>query len=397
MRSRFPGYYRRTDKELSRIWEDGIFVLDANVLLNLYRYSEGTREELLGVLCRIKDRLWVPRQVADEFHSNRQSVIEVQRSAYSAVQRSLSEARKEIEQKLGEMHTDPGIVEAKDLRKQVEESFQTLINEAERLQSDAAIQSIQPTDSPDDDEIWQVVVEIVGDSVGDGLSPIRMQEVLDTGPRRYESKVPPGYEDAKKPGDDKFGDLILWFETIDKAKETNKPILFVTDDRKEDWWSKSGKVSYPHPNLGNEMHRVAGVLYHMFMPLDLMKWAGPRVDQEISDEAAVEVEELEPLDDVTEASDLVDRDLFNLLIHPDYGQVIGVEDLLGGSVDPERLARLDPDGVIRRAERLERLMKEDPAEYQAKLQRLERLSWESESNPEEYIRRLERRLRKLDR
>ncbi len=37
MRAMFPGYYRRTEEELERIWDEGLFVLDANVLLNLYR------------------------------------------------------------------------------------------------------------------------------------------------------------------------------------------------------------------------------------------------------------------------------------------------------------------------------------------------------------------------
>jgi len=51
LRDQFPGYYRRTEEELQRIWEDGLFVLDANVLLNLYRYSEDTRNDLLTDLC----------------------------------------------------------------------------------------------------------------------------------------------------------------------------------------------------------------------------------------------------------------------------------------------------------------------------------------------------------
>ena len=44
MRKTFPGYYRPTEAEFRRLWDKCIFVLDANVLLNLYRYSEETRK-----------------------------------------------------------------------------------------------------------------------------------------------------------------------------------------------------------------------------------------------------------------------------------------------------------------------------------------------------------------
>jgi hypothetical protein len=40
-----------------------------------------------------------------------------------------------------------------------------------------------------------------------------------------------------------YGDLILWFQIIDYAKEKQCPIIFVTNDVKEDWWhqEKDGK------------------------------------------------------------------------------------------------------------------------------------------------------------
>jgi len=34
----------------------------------------------------------------------------------------------------------------------------------------------------------------------------------------------------------KFGDLIIWKEMIEKAKAEKRPIIFVTDDGKSDWW-----------------------------------------------------------------------------------------------------------------------------------------------------------------
>ena len=67
MRDLFASYYRPTDEDFEGLWRDAIFILDANVLLDLYRYSEGTRNQLLKLLRENKDRLWLPHQVAREY------------------------------------------------------------------------------------------------------------------------------------------------------------------------------------------------------------------------------------------------------------------------------------------------------------------------------------------
>ncbi|MFM7370860.1 MAG: PIN-like domain-containing protein, partial [Sphaerospermopsis kisseleviana] len=64
MRSVFVGYFRPKDDELSQMWSEGIFVVDANVLLNLYRYSSGTRKELEKALEAVKDRIFITHQAA---------------------------------------------------------------------------------------------------------------------------------------------------------------------------------------------------------------------------------------------------------------------------------------------------------------------------------------------
>lgn len=212
MREMFPGHYRHTDEELDRIWDEGLFVLDANVLLNLYRYSRKTREEFLGVLRGVQDRVWIPYQVAEEFLANRLGEIQMQKGRYAAVRGALTSARKDVENKMGEMHRDPGIVEAGDLRKKAERFMGELIADAEKLEREGDFRSVEATYPPEDDEIWSAVEEIFEGKVGDGLSENGRKEVIEVGPRRYETRVPPGYKDGSnksKPGDRKFGDLVL--------------------------------------------------------------------------------------------------------------------------------------------------------------------------------------------
>jgi hypothetical protein len=59
MRDIFPGHYRPTDDELKAIWKDCVFVFDANVLLNLYRYPKYTKADFIALLDQLKERVWI--------------------------------------------------------------------------------------------------------------------------------------------------------------------------------------------------------------------------------------------------------------------------------------------------------------------------------------------------
>lgn len=71
----FRGHRIPSEDELAEALRSATVVVDANVLLSLYRYNEATRDDLLDVLRRIGDRLWVPHQALREFWRNRLGVI----------------------------------------------------------------------------------------------------------------------------------------------------------------------------------------------------------------------------------------------------------------------------------------------------------------------------------
>src|SRR5205814_1021232 len=78
------------------------------------------------------------------------------------------------------------------------------------------------------------VTELFAGRVGPKPTDERLNAIRKEGEERYAKKIPPGFEDAKKGNDssDKFGDLIIWKELIDKSKTDKRPIIFVTDDGK---------------------------------------------------------------------------------------------------------------------------------------------------------------------
>src|SRR5215213_9185204 len=71
----FEGYRTPTLDDYRHVLTEGLVVPDTNVLLNLYHYNAQARGDLLAVLDRLGERLWVPQQVLLEFWRNRESAL----------------------------------------------------------------------------------------------------------------------------------------------------------------------------------------------------------------------------------------------------------------------------------------------------------------------------------
>src|SRR5713101_4591369 len=97
MKSLFPGYYRPSDAEFEEMWQKGVFAFDANMLLNIYRYTPETQKSFFHVLEQLSDRIWIPHQAAYEFQVNRLEVISVQEKAYLTIESLFSEALRKLE------------------------------------------------------------------------------------------------------------------------------------------------------------------------------------------------------------------------------------------------------------------------------------------------------------
>jgi predicted nucleic acid-binding protein len=91
MRSQFPGHFKPNAEGFSTLWKECIFSVDANVLLNLYRYSSDTRQELERSLTSVKDRLFLPNQAAQEFLKNRLSVTAGQAEEYTKAIKAIND------------------------------------------------------------------------------------------------------------------------------------------------------------------------------------------------------------------------------------------------------------------------------------------------------------------
>lgn len=291
MRKAFPGYYRPTEAEFRRLWDKCIFVLDANVLLNLYRYSEETRKKLIDILEQVQSRIWVPHQAALEYQRNRLEVISAQREAYKQIGQLLDETAKKLETQLRSYKRHP-LINAEKLLASVKGVLDAQIEELE------AVRQRHP-DLVDRDLVRDALTKLLDGRVGPPYADDRMKQIFKEGEDRYAKSRPPGYKDAKtKEGDRAFGDLILWYQVMDKAAADKVPIIIVTDDVKEDWWWRhEGKIVGPNPDLVAEIRGRADVAFYMYVSDQFMEYARQYLKQNIDQHAIDEIREVRKHDE----------------------------------------------------------------------------------------------------
>ncbi len=281
MQELFPGYFRPTKEEFSTMWQECIFVFDANVLLNIYRYTPQTREELFDIFEQLKERIWLPHQAMLEYFENREEVISQQYSIGNDLETALSSASKIIEAKYKRGHPFANTGFIAEIIKEAIEKINASIAEA---------QSKYPN-LIENDYLLGKITRLFNCKVGSKYPPKRIEEIHKEFEQRYRLQIPPGYRDKnpKKEGLKKYGDGILWFQLIDYAKSQGKTIILTTDDQKDDWWQiGTGKTLGPRPELVEEIHSKAGIAFYMYSASQFMihakEFLGFQVKQEAIDE-----------------------------------------------------------------------------------------------------------------
>lgn len=256
MRDKFPGHFRPKDAEYKTLWETSTFAVDANVILNLYRYSTATRLELEKSIRSIKDKIFIPNQAAKEFLKNRINVTFTQAGEYA---KSIDTITK-LKETLSDQKRHPFL--ENDQLSEFSSFVDLLIGNLKR-QEDTLLARLK------DDEILDFVEEIFTGKTGDPFSDEDVQRISAEGEQRYADKIPPGYKDESKDaaGDKyrKYGDLILWKQLINKAIESKESIIFITDDNKSDWWTQqSGKTIGPRSELRDEFQKATGKSFWIY-------------------------------------------------------------------------------------------------------------------------------------
>lgn len=288
MRVLFPGHFKESDESLREVWETSLFVFDANILLNLYRYSDTTRNEFLRILNKLKDRAWLPHRAAEEYLSNRLTVIDQQEKSYDDTVKLIESLQRDLDNARQHPFVSRGVM------RKVNSVFDELCNE---LKSNKSVH----TNRISSDEIKDSIATIFENSVGLPYEKDQIEQLISEGEERYKQKIPPGFKDGAKAGDSevfsekcrKYGDLIVWTQVIDKAIDLNKSVVLVTDDKKEDWWEKfKGKTVGPRPELVKEFKDRANQTFHMYQADRFLELAREILGEKVSEEIVEEIREV---------------------------------------------------------------------------------------------------------
>lgn len=294
MKELFPGYFKETEGHLREIWDTSLFVFDANILLNLYRYSDTTRSEFLRILEKIKNRVWLPHRAAEEYLNNRLSVIDQQEKSYDDTTKSIISLKSDLENARQHPFVSSATMD------KVSRVFDELCEELKKNKS-------VHTTRISNDEIKDSIAAIFENRVGSPYEKEKLQELMTEGEERYKQKIPPGFKDGAKSGDSevfvekcrKYGDLIVWSQVIDKAIESGKGVVLVTDDKKEDWWEKfKGKTVGPRPELVKEFKDRANNTFHMYQADRFLELARENLDEQVSEEVVAEIREVKRRDKI---------------------------------------------------------------------------------------------------
>jgi hypothetical protein len=293
MRDQFAHFYVPDEDVISTAMKTGLVAPDANVLLNLYRFQSTARDELLGALEKLGDRLWIPYQVGLEFHQTRLSVMADQEGYFARTKDDLDKSIKGFGENLQAFKRRLSLDD--DHVQEIKDTLVTLGS----LVADAVAKAGELNEVRLKDHSADTVLDRVDalfakeNSVGEPMKPEELEAARVEAERRGRDKIPPGYRDKNKNKGDPAGDYIVWRQLMDEAKKQKRTVVFVTDDTKEDWYQREqGQTLGARRELRVEMMDEASVLLLIMTTETFLLHAKTYLNAEVSEETVDQAKEL---------------------------------------------------------------------------------------------------------
>ena len=308
MKNQFIGFYDPSTENINSAWKEDstLFVFDTNVLLYLYGYAKNTKNDFFQILEKIPN-IWLPYHVGLEYQRNRLNIIRNEKNNFSKIEQFLENIDLIFTKNIKELNLEQrhpklnGNTEI--LHKEISDSikkYKKSLNSWEKKQP-----CVMSTD-----DIRKRINSLFDTKVGDKPTDQKwLQSLYEEGESRYKNKVPPGYEDKKekekKPNFSfsnleyipMYGDLIIWKQIIEKAKNDSiKSVIFISDDVKEDWLysinSKGKKEIGARAELRDEIYINSNIdLFTILTTSEFMKKGKINLELDVSDESIQETQD----------------------------------------------------------------------------------------------------------
>ncbi|MGG3580936.1 PIN-like domain-containing protein [Priestia megaterium] len=333
----FAGLIDYSEDEFKKLWAEATFVVDTNVLLNFYKFtSKESTLKLFDILKDLKEkkRLWIPHQVALEYFFNYKKNLNKPKEGYNTLGSKVKKLESEAQKFLKSVISEYPYIQ--------DDNFKFINEDLKELREKTNNQVKQAiNDLPDPDTIKKDIEGLLEGIIGQPYDQKRINEIEKDGDLRYKNDVPPGFEDRDDPqkqnfrtfGDIKYqqlyGDLILWNQIIDQVnkmkieekeekEEKATPIIFITEEKKEDWWEKDGSaIKRPQPHLIQEFLQKTGQKFYMYRTDNFVSHAKKHLGAKVTEEQEKSINQ--NLNNIRNADKNEEENLMNMQIFPSSG------------------------------------------------------------------------------
>ncbi|WP_182006118.1 PIN-like domain-containing protein [Priestia aryabhattai] len=329
MLEQFRGFVGYSEEEFGELWGKAIFVVDTNVLINFYKYtSKESTKSLFDILKKLKEnnRLWIPHQVALEYFFNYESNMYKQTEGYNLLGEELKTLQNNAVKIFSKVKSNHPYI--------LTDKFQFFIDNLKTTNKTVEDELKKEIENlPDANQTQQDILDLLNGIVGEVYPQQRIEEIQNEGKERYEHKVPPGFKDKDDTNKKNYrtyggiryqqlyGDLLVWNQIIDKGKaeENPTPIIFITEEKKEDWWEKEGQnIKRPHPQLVQEFFNQTGENFYMYRTDNFVKFAKKYLNAEVTDEQVENVKK--DVENIRQSEEKVILENAELLYFPNFAE-----------------------------------------------------------------------------
>ncbi|WP_084267787.1 PIN domain-containing protein [Azohydromonas lata] len=267
---------------VERIKDNCIVSLDTNVLLAPYKLRKESIDAIEKIYKKLKveGRIFISKQTVREFAANKSNKLaEISHGIHERKLKLKPSPEYPILFDLPEYEKLQQV--SKDLKERIDHYNSALDAIADKIKEwvwhDPVVQMYSKIFSK------EVIVEhnLSDDALAKDLA------------RRNKFKIPPGYRDASKE-ENSEGDLSIWHTLLEIGRSHNKDLVFVSEDRKPDWWIRStGSALMPKYELIHEYQNVAnGKSLHLLIFSEFLEKfdVAPDVVEDVkSEELRVEI------------------------------------------------------------------------------------------------------------
>jgi rRNA-processing protein FCF1 len=200
----FEGYRTPTEADYRNLLTQGLVVLDTNVLLDLYRMNLRVRTDMLTILDSLQERIWVPRQVIEEFWRNQQQdgLLNHHQDRASAAKTALTKAEDSIRQAISRWAKEVHLGDDAPVRAGLDEHAtalgKTLAHLAALIGDQAESDTVPGSPDTNKDPVIRNLTRLLDGRVGAPMTTSEREQAITEAASRASEQQPPGYRDFEK-------------------------------------------------------------------------------------------------------------------------------------------------------------------------------------------------------